>query len=106
MPFKLTKKDVTVKFVSKETKKRMRLSVVAAVKAAVVVVMNDVGEVGDASLGGVASESYGGAGDTKDGLDSVSAMSSGVGIDKTGGEISDNDTGEEEDTGFERSPRL
>ena len=102
--FKLTEKDITVKFISRDTKKRMRLAVLAAAKAGAAAVMDDAGGLGEASLGGVTTESSGGAGDAGDGLDSVSALSSGVGVEETGGEILDSDSGEEEDTGFKQSP--
>jgi len=105
--FKLTEKGITVKFISRDTKKRMRLAVLAAAKAGAAAVMDDAGGLGEASLGGVTTESSGGAGDAGDGLDSVSALSSGVGVEEIGGgEISDSDSGEEKDTGLELSPRL
>ena len=97
-----------MKFISKETKKRIRLSTFAAARAAVVDIMDDVGEGGDALLGGTTDDLSGGAGDTNDGINSVSALGSGGEVDEMGGDTmdSESDSGEEEDTGLGESPRL
>ena len=103
--FKLTAKGITVKYISKETKKRIRLSTFAAARAAVVDIMDDVGGGGgDASLGGATDDLSGGAGDVEDVLDSVSMLDGGE-EDGTGGDISDSDSEEEEDTEEQRNPR-
>ena len=102
--FKLTAKGITVKFISKETKKRIRLSTFAAARAAVVDIMDDVGEGGDALLGGTTDDLSGGAGDAEDVLDSMSMLDGGE-ADGTGGDISDSDSEEEEDTEQGRNPR-
>ena len=102
--FKLTAKGITVKYISKETKKRIRLSTFAAARAAIVDIMDDVGEGDDASLGGATDDLSGGAGDVEDVLDSVSMLDGGE-EDGTGGDISDSDSEEEEDTEEERNPR-
>jgi hypothetical protein len=84
---RLTAKGITVKFIPKETKKRMRPSAIAAAKVAVATVMDDAGEGGETLLGGTTNDSSGGAGDAEDGIDSVSALSSGGALDGTGGDI-------------------
>ena len=53
-------------------------------------------------LGEATANLSGGAGDAKDRLDSVSALDDGE-ADKTGGDISDSDREEEEDTGSEQN---
>ena len=59
-------------------------------------------------MGGTTNDLSGGAGDTEDGIDSVSALGSGGAVDEMGGDImeSESDSGEEEDTGLGESPRL
>ena len=113
--FKLTAKGITVKYISKATKKRMRLATFAAARAAVAEVMDDVGEglhnlLDDGLLGG--AHSSGGARGAEDGLDSVSVPDGGE-ADETGGVQDDNgdkegmlESDEEEDTEGERTPRL
>jgi len=97
--FKLTAKGITVKYISKATKKRIRLSTFSAAQAAVIDIMDDVG-AGDEAL---PDDLSGGAGDAEDGLDSVSALDDGE-ADEMDGAISDSDSKEEEDTKGERNP--
>ena len=66
--------------------------------------MDDVGEGGDALLGGTTDDLSGGAGDAEDVLDSVSMLDGGE-ADGTGGDISNSDGEEEEDTEQGRNPR-
>ena len=108
--FKLTAKGITVKYISKATKKIIRLSMfaVAAERSAVIDIMDDVdgvGEGGEALLGEATANLSGGAVDANDGLDSVSALDDGE-ADKTGGDISDSDREADEDTGSEQNHRL
>jgi hypothetical protein len=96
---KLTDLGITVKSISKATKKRIRLSTVAAARAAVVDIMDSAKEGEEALPGNL----YGGAGDADSGLGSVSKMDDDkVGndaADETGGDISDSECEEEEDAG-------
>ena len=69
-PLKVTDLGITVKSISKETKKRIRLSTVAAAWAAVVDISDSANELGEVLPGNL----YGGAGDADGGLGFVPAL--------------------------------